>query len=154
MVLKTWPLGLSIQEVRLNTSIFWVQVHGLPLEMLTNQNVERIGNVLGDLKEVDRASIFGIALKRYLRIRVEMDIEKPLPEGFDLNRLGRIAKMILHSCQKIQDMGYGCVLKARIIGATQDNFRQCINQLQRWNQYWPCNQQWLNRHRSIMLSTN
>lgn len=117
MVLKEWLPGLSIHEVQLNTSVFWVQVHGLPLEMLTNQNAEHIGKVLGNLIEVDKASIFGVALRRYLRVKVEMNIEKPLPDGFDLERPGRIAKKILLKYERLSDFCYGCGLLGHIVQA-------------------------------------
>lgn len=85
-----------------------MQVHGLPLEMLTNQKTERIGNVLGTLMEVDRASIFGVILRRYLHVRVEINIENPMREGFDLNRPSRIPKKILLMYERLFDFCYGC----------------------------------------------
>lgn len=81
MAFKNYPPGLSIQELDLYKSAFWVQIHGLPREMLTINNAERIGKVLGNLLEVDKAAIFGVTLRSYLRIRVEIDIKKPLQEG-------------------------------------------------------------------------
>lgn len=47
MVLRHWPPELSINEIALNYSAFWIQIHGLLMDMLTNKNAERIGEVLG-----------------------------------------------------------------------------------------------------------
>lgn len=35
MVLKEWPPGLSLQEIDLSHSAFWIHIYGLPLEMMT-----------------------------------------------------------------------------------------------------------------------
>lgn len=77
--------------------------------MLTNQNAEHIGVVLENLLEVDRTSIFSVALRRYLRVKVAIAIEKPLPKGFDLNRLERIPKKkkkILLKYERLFDFCY------------------------------------------------
>lgn len=55
---KGFPTGLStlasksIHELALNYPIFWVQIHGLPLEMLSKHNSKNIGLVLGNLIEI------------------------------------------------------------------------------------------------------
>lgn len=50
--------------------------------MMTNSNVEKIGNVLGNLIQVDQISSFGITLKRFIRVQVEINVDKPLLEAF------------------------------------------------------------------------
>lgn len=96
MVLKNWPPGLSIHEASLKTSIFSMQVHGLPLEMFTIPNAAKIGNILGKLM----GGYIHCCIERYMWIRVEINIENPLPEGFDLNRPGRMPKKKFSSSMK------------------------------------------------------
>lgn len=48
----------------------------------TKKNAKKIGNALGNFLEVDVDPQFGIACKMALRIKVEIDITKPLKIGF------------------------------------------------------------------------
>lgn len=80
----------------------------MSLELLTNLNAERIGNLLGKLIEVDRVSIFGMALRRYIRIRVKLRVEEPLPKSFDLPRPNRETKKIHIKYEKLFNFCYGC----------------------------------------------
>lgn len=43
MIVYNWPPGLSLLEIDTKMSVFWVQIHGLPLEYMTNENVAKIG---------------------------------------------------------------------------------------------------------------
>ncbi|KAF5477689.1 hypothetical protein F2P56_004306 [Juglans regia] len=108
MVLRQWPPGLSIHDIPLHMSIFWIQVHGLPLEMLTKPNAAKIGQVLGNLLEVDFASIFGVTIRRYLRIKVEININNPLSEGFELLCPNGISHRIYFKYERLSEFCYTC----------------------------------------------
>ncbi|KAL7175920.1 hypothetical protein ACSBR2_029486 [Camellia fascicularis] len=88
LILQPLEAGLPILEIQFTWCPFWVQIHGLPLEKMTKANGEIIGNKLGRLLRVE-AHCEGLLLYRnFLRIRVEIDVTKPLPRGFNLNRGG------------------------------------------------------------------
>jgi hypothetical protein len=73
-------------------SPFWVQVHDMPL-LYMNKNVgTKIGNSLGELQEVD---VVGNKLGwgSYLRLRVSLDITKPLDHGRALKFAGKSSWM-------------------------------------------------------------
>lgn len=108
MVLRQWPPGLSINEIPLNLSIFWIQIHGLPLEMLARLNATRIGQVIGNLLEVDFTSVFGVTLRRYIRIKVELNVHKPLPEGFNLPRPNGTVNIIFFKYERLSKFCYIC----------------------------------------------
>ncbi|XP_035545856.1 uncharacterized protein At4g02000-like [Juglans regia] len=108
MVLSHCPPELSINEIALNFSVFWIQIHGLPMDMPTNKNAERIGQVFGNLIKSDRASIFGVTLRRYLRLKVELKVEQPLLEGFELARPNGEVRKILIQYERLSDFCYGC----------------------------------------------
>lgn len=43
MVLKEWPPDLNLQDIDLTHSAFWIHIYGLPLELMTTENAEKIG---------------------------------------------------------------------------------------------------------------
>ena len=56
---------------------FWMRVINLPIKSMTKEVGEDIGRELGNLLDVDVPSN-GMGWSSYLRIRVEIDITKPL----------------------------------------------------------------------------
>lgn len=61
-------------------SPFWIQVHDLPLVCMTKVVGNKIGESLGDLEDVDVAGD-GTGWGRCLRIRVQIDLQRPLERG-------------------------------------------------------------------------
>ena len=51
--LKRWEVDQAIQEVSFSKVTFWIQIHILPLELLTEQNARKIGSVLEKLVTVE-----------------------------------------------------------------------------------------------------
>jgi len=88
LVVKPWPPELSIEEVDLSTCVFWLQVHGLPLQNLTAVNAIRIGKFIGDVKNVENGDCLGIIAFHHLHIRIEINVLQPLIPGFYLPRDG------------------------------------------------------------------
>ncbi|KAI7993273.1 Uncharacterized protein LOK49_LG11G00768 [Camellia lanceoleosa] len=88
LILQPLEAGLPILDIQFTWCLFWVQIHGLPLENMTKANGEIIGNKLGRLLCVE-AHYEGLLLyPNFLRIRVEINVTKPLPRGFTLNMGG------------------------------------------------------------------
>ncbi|XP_040988946.1 uncharacterized protein LOC121236564 [Juglans microcarpa x Juglans regia] len=76
------PFGKSTppNEMIFNQEPFWIQLHGLPLAAMTVDGGEKIDFSLGEVVYVD-VDGDGIGWEKYLRIRVNMDITKPIPRG-------------------------------------------------------------------------
>lgn len=55
LFLKYWDNASTYSNIDFSTSAFWVQVHGLPLDMISEKNAHSIGSCLGDLLEIDNA---------------------------------------------------------------------------------------------------
>lgn len=66
--------------VKFTHSLFWIRIHNLPILSMVREVGEDVGNHIGRLVEVDVLDN-GIAWGRNLRIRVEIDITKPLLRG-------------------------------------------------------------------------
>ena len=75
-----WKKGLTSENITFTHSSFWVQLWGLPFELMTEMVGRDIGNSMGRFIELDkRANQFDQA--KFLRIRVELPVEKPLQRG-------------------------------------------------------------------------
>ncbi|KAI8030898.1 hypothetical protein LOK49_LG01G01518 [Camellia lanceoleosa] len=115
----------------------WVQVHGLPLEKLTKRNGEIIGAKIGRLIRVEAHCEGLILYRNFLRIRVEIDVTKPILRGFSLRsgpaRLGHDR----HSCKFVSreagnKFGYGPQLRtgiARLTGFPIEYYRKKVDDL-------------------------
>ncbi|XVF69937.1 hypothetical protein PTKIN_Ptkin11bG0121000 [Pterospermum kingtungense] len=77
IMLKEFNDKLKPSEYMFNTASFWVRVYELPLGLRNQENAVRIGNKIGVLKVVD-ASLEQGGWARFLRIRVEVDVTRPL----------------------------------------------------------------------------
>jgi hypothetical protein len=75
-------------QMKFSTSPFWVQVHDMPLICMTKGVGEKIGESMGIFEDVDVAGD-GAGWGRCLRIRVNIDIKKPLDRGRALNLCGK-----------------------------------------------------------------
>ncbi|XP_072067058.1 uncharacterized protein [Arachis hypogaea] len=84
--LRLWREGESVFEVDHDIMEFWIQIHGIPLDLMEKEIGARIREMLGVLAEAEDPKMDGILRKSYLRIRVSIDITKALPTGFWLDR--------------------------------------------------------------------
>ncbi|CAI9769984.1 unnamed protein product [Fraxinus pennsylvanica] len=64
-------------------SAFWIQVHNLPFIFMNREIAEVIGSQLGIYVEVD-TDLSGSCWGSYMRIRVKLDVSKPLVATMDL----------------------------------------------------------------------
>ena len=80
LVMKVFDGHSKLEAVNLSWCSFWVQAHGLPLGLMN----EKIGTVLGDaIGDVEKVETNGDqrAWGRFLKIRVSINISKPLKRG-------------------------------------------------------------------------
>jgi hypothetical protein len=61
-------------------SLLWVQVHNMPIICMNHEVGHRIGAILGMVEEVDVTGD-GVGWERSLRLRVNIDLTKPLDRG-------------------------------------------------------------------------
>jgi hypothetical protein len=70
----------GLDELEFQTTPCWVQIMHLPLGMMNRTIGEIIGNTIGSTIDVE-AEENGLAIDRYLRVKVVLDICKPLTRG-------------------------------------------------------------------------
>lgn len=85
LVLKRMLPNISHFEIPLTSAEFWVQVHKLPVEFFTEKIAKAVGSSLGDFVRADKKNFDG-AWKTFLRVRVLLDITKPLKRKMKIKK--------------------------------------------------------------------
>uniref|UniRef100_A0A2N9GNM8 Reverse transcriptase domain-containing protein n=1 Tax=Fagus sylvatica TaxID=28930 RepID=A0A2N9GNM8_FAGSY len=80
LVLRPWKRGLTTATTTFTHALFWVQIWGLPFDLMDPGVGETIGHNLGNFVLVDKRSEF-MDSASFLQIRVEIPIAKPLRRG-------------------------------------------------------------------------
>jgi hypothetical protein len=127
--LQEWRPDLTWEEVDFSWPTFWIQVHGLPPCWQNKENLERIGGKAGRVKEVDSVGENICQGRRFIRIRVDVNITKPLLPGFFLPRPGLNDLWINLKYEKLPDTCFN-------YGLLDHDGRTCgINPLKQSNQF-------------------
>jgi hypothetical protein len=108
LFLKEWSLSDSIKDIDFSTGAFWVQVHDLPLEMITSENAVSIGSSLGEFLEMDNADNQKPSRKSFLRLRVLINLHHPLIPGFTYHRPPKAPTWVQYKYERLSDYCYFC----------------------------------------------
>ncbi|OMO81733.1 hypothetical protein CCACVL1_12255 [Corchorus capsularis] len=108
LLIKKWQQGLTVTEMEFRMLKFWVQVHNLPIEMLTHKNALVIGSELGRIVRIEEPITDGGLGRSFLRIRIEIDVDNHLVCGFWVPRknLDKVWANIKY--ERLADFCYGC----------------------------------------------
>ncbi|XP_030962834.1 uncharacterized protein LOC115984080 isoform X2 [Quercus lobata] len=80
LLLRRWEKGMTVFSVNFQTVPMWVQVWGLPFDLINKEAGIDIGQRIGRVIEVDcKAIASGEA--RFLRVRVDVPLDKPIRGG-------------------------------------------------------------------------
>jgi hypothetical protein len=88
LALSEFDGGIPSSQWNFTSSPFWIQIHDMPLICMTKAIGSKIGESLGILEAVDTEGD-GVEWGSVLRIRVIIDIQKPLERGRSLNIAGK-----------------------------------------------------------------
>ncbi|PQP97764.1 uncharacterized protein Pyn_30461 [Prunus yedoensis var. nudiflora] len=103
---QRWPSNLAIEELPLHKVAYWIQAHGIPLNLLTAGNALEIGEKLGEVKEVEDPWEKGS--RGFLRMRVMIDSNNPLPQGFWLPRAEGQDTWVEFKFERLSDFCFIC----------------------------------------------
>lgn len=84
LVLSCTDGGADPCSVQLNTQNFWIRIRGFPPKLLSKAMGTRLGNILGFFVEFD-PNTTGDCTGNFLRVRVRLDISKPLRKWINLD---------------------------------------------------------------------
>lgn len=79
--LQAWDPEVAVAEVDFSFVPFWVQIHGLPMGATTVANASKIMGKVATVLEVEDLMVDGVVLRSFMRVRVSIDTQKPLPTG-------------------------------------------------------------------------
>uniref|UniRef100_A0A803PEK6 Reverse transcriptase domain-containing protein n=1 Tax=Cannabis sativa TaxID=3483 RepID=A0A803PEK6_CANSA len=87
LVFKRLRSGENPRSVVLNSLDFWVQLHGMSTEFMSQRVVRDIANYIGSFVEADPNNFMGI-WRDYLRVRVTIRVDRPLKRKMKLEKVG------------------------------------------------------------------
>ncbi|KAI8014352.1 hypothetical protein LOK49_LG05G00103 [Camellia lanceoleosa] len=113
LVVQPLEAGKSGSELEFQWCPFWVQAHGLSVAKLTRQNGEIIGQRISKLIGVEAMHDGLFHERSFLRMRVNVDISKPLSRGFFLHQntsqSSNVKELwISYKFEKLSDFCYDC----------------------------------------------
>ncbi|KAJ1414334.1 Zinc finger, CCHC-type [Sesbania bispinosa] len=116
--LQYWIPEVSIFEVNYDHVLFWVQLHGLPLEFMSCINARKVAQRIGEVHTVEDPFVEGQLLRPFFRVRVRVNVKKPLLTGFWLPRKDLPRTWIFVKYERLQDFCYNC-------GVLGHDYRKC-----------------------------
>lgn len=119
LILRKWDQKKSFSELDFNFSPFWVQIHGLPLGLLNSKAGMTIARSLGEIIAVEEPGDKG-RLANFLRVRVWVDITKPLKKGFFLRRPLEGDSWVRYKYERLSDFCYGCGVVGHAVNECKD----------------------------------
>lgn len=72
--LQEWKQEVAVVEVDFKWVPFWVQLHGLPLGLMTEKNATKIAGQIGEPLEVEDSRVEGCILRGFVRVRVMLNV--------------------------------------------------------------------------------
>uniref|UniRef100_A0A7N2N957 DUF4283 domain-containing protein n=1 Tax=Quercus lobata TaxID=97700 RepID=A0A7N2N957_QUELO len=79
VLFRRYDTSVPARYLRFTKVKFWVQIHGLPMRMLDPEIVIKLGETLGTVSPIEHSK--EIVGGDFLRVRVEVDVSKPLCRG-------------------------------------------------------------------------
>lgn len=82
-------------------------MNGLPLRYINEENMRRIGSLIGIVNEVQGNVNLTHVGSSYMRFSVELDVTKPIPIGF-FHKMNHGGRWMQFTYEKMVDIYYQC----------------------------------------------
>ncbi|KAJ1394180.1 Zinc finger, CCHC-type [Sesbania bispinosa] len=113
-----WIPEVSVFEINFDHVYFWVQLHRLPLEYMTVNNARKVAQKIGTVHSIEDPFVEGQLRRPFFRVRVKVNIKKPLLTGFWVPRKDLPRTWIFIKYERLQDYCYNC-------GILGHDYRRC-----------------------------
>jgi 14-3-3 protein epsilon len=80
LIVERVQLGMQIESITLNHVNLWVQIHDLPMGLMTEKVGTRLANYIRGCVEYDKNNDTSF-WRKYMRIRVRIDVRQPLKKN-------------------------------------------------------------------------
>ena len=77
LMLQRWKKGMTVGNIQMDKASLWVQVWGVPFDMISPRVAKEVGNRLGDIEKVEERKGKD-DVNFFLRVRVALPITKPI----------------------------------------------------------------------------
>lgn len=101
---QRWPPELALEELQMELVPLWVQIHGIPLNLSSENNVRRLAREIGEFLEFETLSL----ARGFLQVRVVVNTLNPLVTGCWLPRENNDASWVEFRYERLQDFCYRC----------------------------------------------
>lgn len=114
--LLKWPPHLLLKELDFSPCEFWVQVHNLPLNKMNLHNAETIGALVGKVIRVHDPKLH-TRVRRFIRIRIQVDTSKPLRPGCKIMRDDGHPSWVSFKYERLPDLCFNCGMLTHVVKA-------------------------------------
>ena len=87
LMLKQYDGNIRISDYYFGSASFWVRIYGLPLKLMNVETAKMLGRKIGTFIRADHDNARA-EVGRFLRVRIEIDINKPLRRFITLKTKG------------------------------------------------------------------
>jgi hypothetical protein len=113
LILDVLPENGVPSQVNLRFVPFWVQVHDIPTGLMSEKVGKEIANFIGEFLEYDAKNNSNY-LRSYMKIRVLMDVTKPLKRQKKIKKPGGECSYIRFKYERLGNFCYFCGLLGHI----------------------------------------
>lgn len=105
----------DIKSMLFNKTDFWVQILNVPLICMTVETGKFLGSIIGTVKEIDGGDS-GVCMGKFLRVRVEVEIDKPLRRCLRIDVLGDGEETVMPiQYERLPDFCFGCGMVGHVL---------------------------------------
>ncbi|KAM6549548.1 hypothetical protein CsatB_021224 [Cannabis sativa] len=106
LIFERLKQGENPRTVMLNKLEFWIQIHNLTTGFMSERVIRDLGNYLGSFVKSDPNNFIGV-WRDFFRVRVKINIDKPLKRKKKLERIGGI---VCYAQFKYEDLSTFCFI--------------------------------------------
>jgi hypothetical protein len=107
LVLNILPDDVDPRDVQLFNVPFWIQIHNLPSGFMSQKVGKNVGDYIGEFLEYDEKND-SLSWRKYMRIRVLIDVRLPLKKSKKIKKPGEESKLIHFKYERLGTFCYMC----------------------------------------------